>query len=126
MVDYFGTVKTSLDPLSASLSVSAFAVVDRGYPSCQKSSRASLNGDHAPKSDAKLVNIQVGPTVEEILGHGDTLDWTGIDSLEIRDSCFNTTLELVYDGENIKNLPWCDDKGVLLQLQCRWPARSLQ
>lgn len=116
MVDSLSAVQTILDPVSASFSVSAFAVGDWGTPLYQApccTSQSDIYDHYAQKIVGKLMDIQAGMTVKPqvVLGHGDSFYWTGIDSLESRDARFQTTFELVYEGENIKNVPWVNVMG---------------
>ncbi|KAG1709220.1 hypothetical protein DVH05_019863 [Phytophthora capsici] len=104
------------DPASVSYSVSAYAVGDWGQTLDKGSCCGSTYNNfdlHAQEVVGKLMDIQAGTAVKPkaVLGHGDSFYWTGIDSLESRDSRFQTTYESRYNGDNIKNVPWVNVMG---------------
>ncbi|OWZ13930.1 hypothetical protein PHMEG_00012664 [Phytophthora megakarya] len=60
------------------------------------------------------MNIQAGNSPVKpkvIIGHGDNFYWTGINSLQGRDSRFTTTFEEKFNGANIKTIPWVNVLG---------------
>ncbi|KAF1778424.1 Metallo-dependent phosphatase-like [Phytophthora cactorum] len=104
------------NPASAKYLVSAYAVGDWGQTLDMSSCCGGTfnNYDrHAQAVVGKLMDIQAGTAVKPkaVLGHGDSFYWTGIDSLESRDSRFQTTYESRYNGDNIKNVPWVNVMG---------------
>ncbi|CEG39028.1 Purple (tartrate-resistant) acid phosphatase [Plasmopara halstedii] len=92
--------------------VSAYAVGDWGYP-LDGGPCSSSYDSHAQKVVATLMDIHAGKTCKPmaILGHGDSFYWTGIDTLESRDLRFNESFESVYNGDNIRNVPWVNVMG---------------
>ncbi|ETM01600.1 hypothetical protein L917_01833 [Phytophthora nicotianae] len=113
-----GETATS-DPASATYSLSAFAIGDWGTTvtkgSCCSRSATHNNYDiNAEDVVANLMDIQagkVGVKPKVIIGHGDNFYWTGINSLEGRDSRFATTFEEKFNGNNIKTIPWVNVLG---------------
>ncbi|KAK1933821.1 Tartrate-resistant acid phosphatase type 5 [Phytophthora citrophthora] len=104
------------DPTSATYSVSAYAIGDWGQTLDKGSCCGGTYNNfdlHAQEVVGKLMDIQAGTEVKPkaVLGHGDSFYWTGIDSLESRDSRFQTTYEARYNGDNIKNVPWVNVMG---------------
>ncbi|ETK95130.1 hypothetical protein L915_01917, partial [Phytophthora nicotianae] len=107
---------SSVDPASAKYSVAAYAVGDWGQTLDMSSCCGGTYNNfdlHAQEIVGKLMDIQAGTAVKPkaVLGHGDSFYWTGIDSLESRDSRFQTTYESRYNGDNIKNVPWVNVMG---------------
>ncbi|KAG7379031.1 hypothetical protein PHYPSEUDO_009126 [Phytophthora pseudosyringae] len=107
------------DPASAAYSLSAFAIGDWGTTpykgSCCSRSDAYNNYDiNAEDVVASLMNTEAGNAAVKpklIIGHGDNFYWTGINSLEARDSRFTTTFEEKFNGANIKTIPWVNVLG---------------
>ncbi|KAG4041534.1 hypothetical protein JG687_00015444 [Phytophthora cactorum] len=113
-----GATVTS-DPASAKYSLSAFAIGDWGTTvakgSCCSRSATYNNFDlNAEDVVASLMNTKAGNAAVKpkvIIGHGDNFYWTGINSLEGRDSRFATTFEEKFSGNNIKTIPWVNVLG---------------
>ncbi|EEY68638.1 uncharacterized protein PITG_18396 [Phytophthora infestans T30-4] len=113
------TSPSSVDPANAQYSLSAFAIGDWGATtykgSCCSRSNTFNNYDiNAEDVVASLMNTQAGnfPVKPKlIIGHGDNFYWTGINSLEGRDSRFATTFEGKFNGNNIKTIPWVNVLG---------------
>ncbi|RLN50327.1 hypothetical protein BBJ29_002965 [Phytophthora kernoviae] len=107
------------DPASAAYSLSAFAIGDWGTTvtkgSCCSRSATYNNYDlNAEDIVASLMNTQAGIASvkpKAIIGHGDNFYWTGINSLEGRDSRFTTTFEDKFDGAHLKAIPWVNVLG---------------
>uniref|UniRef100_H3GWN8 Calcineurin-like phosphoesterase domain-containing protein n=1 Tax=Phytophthora ramorum TaxID=164328 RepID=H3GWN8_PHYRM len=105
------------DPASAKYTVSVFTFGDWGattyFGSCCGSNANNYNLN-AQETVATLMDIEAGSCgvpVQAILGHGDSLYWTGINSLESCDERFDASCEAKYDGDNIKNIPWVNAMG---------------
>ncbi|KAE8972078.1 hypothetical protein PF007_g26628 [Phytophthora fragariae] len=113
-----GSTVTS-DPATATYSLSAFAIGDWGTTTYKDSccSRADTFSNYdivAEDVVASLMNTEAGNAAVKpkvIMGHGDNFYWTGINSLEGRDSRFTTTFEDKFDGANIKTIPWVNVMG---------------
>ncbi|KAE8960301.1 hypothetical protein PR002_g30262, partial [Phytophthora rubi] len=113
-----GSTVTS-DPATATYLLSAFAIGDWGTTtykgSCCSRSDSYSNYDIAAEDVvASLMNTEAGNAAVKpkvIISHGDNFYWTGINSLEGRDSRFTTTFEDKFDGANIKTIPWVNVMG---------------
>jgi tartrate-resistant acid phosphatase type 5 len=107
------------DPASAKYSLSAFAIGDWGTTvykdsCCARSSTFNNYDVNAEDVVASLMNTEAGNSTlkpKVIIGHGDNFYWTGINSLEGRDSRFTTTFEDKFDGANLKSIPWVNVLG---------------
>ncbi|KAE9069882.1 hypothetical protein PF010_g26500 [Phytophthora fragariae] len=107
------------DPATAAYSLSAFAIGDWGTTTfkgscCSRSDSYSNYDVVAEDVVASLMNTEAGNAAVKpkvIMGHGDNFYWTGINSLEGRDSRFTTTFEDKFDGANIKTIPWVNVMG---------------
>ncbi|KAE8968006.1 hypothetical protein PR001_g27923, partial [Phytophthora rubi] len=113
-----GSTVTS-DPATATYFLSAFAIGDWGTTTykgscCSRSDSYSNYDIVAEDVVASLMNTEAGNAAVKskvIIGHGDNFYWTGINSLEGRDSRFTTTFEDKFDGANIKTIPWVNVMG---------------
>ncbi|KAG7396441.1 hypothetical protein PHYBOEH_002258 [Phytophthora boehmeriae] len=113
------TEAVTSDPASAAYTVSAFAIGDWGTTTYKSSccSRADSHNNYDINAEdivASLMNTQAGNSAvkpKAIIGHGDNFYWTGINSLEGRDSRFTTTFEEKFDGANLKGIPWVNVLG---------------
>ncbi|CAI5721198.1 unnamed protein product [Peronospora effusa] len=118
-----GTVTESAmmsDPATAVYSLSAFAIGDWGTTTsqgscCSRSATFNNYDINAEQIVASLMNTEAGrntslkPSV--VMGHGDSMYWSGILSQEERDSHFATTFEDKFNGENISTIPWVNVMG---------------
>ncbi|GMF36508.1 unnamed protein product [Phytophthora lilii] len=115
------TVKAAVtsDPATATYSLSAFAIGDWGTTTskgscCPRSDQYNNYDINAEDIVASLMNTEAGNAAVKpkvIIGHGDNFYWTGINSLEGRDSRFTTTFEEKFDGANIKSIAWVNVLG---------------
>ncbi|EGZ20540.1 hypothetical protein PHYSODRAFT_495209 [Phytophthora sojae] len=111
------TSAVTSDPASARYTLSAFATGDWGATPYKGSCCGSTYNNYdlnAQEVVATLMNIEAGTSVKPkaILGHGDSLYWTGINSELSRDGRFAESFEAKYDGDNIKTtIPWFNVMG---------------
>lgn len=110
------TVPSISDPSSIEFSLSAFAIADWGATTEKGSCCGGKYNNydlHAQSIVGTLMDLQAGCGVppQVILGGGDSLYWTGINTLDSRDARFAATYETPYNGENIKNTPWVSVMG---------------
>ncbi|EGZ29059.1 hypothetical protein PHYSODRAFT_474780 [Phytophthora sojae] len=107
------------DPATVVYSLSTFAIGDWGTTTfkgscCSRSDTYSNYDIVAEDVVASLMNTEAGNAAVKpkvIIGHGDNFYWTGINSLEGRDSRFTTTFEDKFKGDNIKTIPWVNVMG---------------
>lgn len=113
--------KLESDPREQSYSLTALAIGDWGTTlvrdSCckrRKDGKFNNNDVHAEDivatlMDAHVASMPVKPKV--VIGHGDNFYWTGINSIEGRDSRFQTTFEDKFSGAHLQDIPWVNVFG---------------
>uniref|UniRef100_M4BUF5 Calcineurin-like phosphoesterase domain-containing protein n=1 Tax=Hyaloperonospora arabidopsidis (strain Emoy2) TaxID=559515 RepID=M4BUF5_HYAAE len=114
------TVSTvTSDPTKATYSLSVLAVGDWGMSlagdSCCSRSDTFTNYDVVAEDVvASIMDTQAGAISVKprcVLGHGDSLYWTGIDNANERDSRFATTFEGKFQGKNLAGIPFVNVMG---------------